>query len=84
LAVRELRLSGRTLKLWLANAGGARVHAAIKRGDRFVSTTPTRRAPAKGALTLRLTRALAHGRYTVKVIADRAGHRSVVRVALHR
>jgi hypothetical protein len=82
LGVREVRLSGRTLRLWLRNADGASVHVAIKRGDRFVATSQARRTPASGPVTLRLTRALARGRYVLKVMADRDGRREVVRVAL--
>jgi hypothetical protein len=60
------------------------VHVAIKRGARFVATSRARRTPASGLVTLRLTHALARGRYVLKVMADRDGRREVVRVALRR
>jgi hypothetical protein len=82
--VRAVRLSGRTLRLWLRNAAGSRVHAAVKHGRRFVATSRAHRAPARGPLKLHLTHRLAHGRYTLKVMADRDGRRTVVRVALRR
>jgi hypothetical protein len=84
LCVRAVWVSGRTLRLWLANARGARVHVAITRGNRFVAASAARRVPARGALTLRLNHALRSGRYTVKVIAERGAQRAVVCVALCR
>jgi uncharacterized protein (DUF2141 family) len=70
------------MELWLRDAHGARVHVAIDRGKRFVARSRAHRAPRRGVLKLRLDHALAPGRYTVRVIADRDGHRTVVRVAL--
>jgi hypothetical protein len=81
-SVRSLRLTGRLLALRLANAAGAQVHVAIERGGRLVTMSGVRRAPASGALTLRLNRALKPGGYTVKVIAELAGRRTAARVSL--
>jgi hypothetical protein len=81
-AVRSLRLSGRTLTLRLANVAGARVHAAVQRGGRLLTLSGTRRAPASGVVRLRLRRGLRPGGYTVKVIAVLRGRRTVARVAL--
>jgi hypothetical protein len=78
------KLSGRTLTLWLKDARGARVRAAVKHGDRFVARCAARRAPANGPLELRLDHALKRGRYTVKVFALLDGRQTVIRVPVRR
>jgi hypothetical protein len=80
--VRGIRVAGRTVTLWLVNAGGARVHVAIVRSGRVVTSSHPRRAPARGALALRLHHALRLGRYTIEVIAQRGARRTVVRLRL--
>jgi hypothetical protein len=82
--LRAIRVSGRTLRLWLLDARGARVHVAIERGRRVVATSAARRAPARGAVTLRLSHALGRGRYTITVVVVRGGHRYVAHVRLRR
>jgi hypothetical protein len=83
-SVRTAKLTSRTLTLWLRDAAGARVRAAVKRGNRFVASCPTHLAPARGPLKLRLDRPVARGRYTVKVFAVLGGRETVVRVAVRR
>jgi uncharacterized protein (DUF2141 family) len=60
------------------------VRVVIQRGKRVVAASLARRAPATGALTLRLDHPLPPGRYTVKVIAERDGRRMVAHAALRR
>jgi hypothetical protein len=81
-AVKSVRLTGRTLTLRVANANGADVHVSILRNGRVVAATASRRVPGRGVVELRLRLTLRPGRYTVKVTAERGGHRSVARVPL--
>jgi subtilisin family serine protease len=67
LAVRSVRVSGRTLTLRLTGARAGTVRASVKKGSRFVAKAAAKRVASKVKLTL--DRRLARGTYTVKVIS---------------
>jgi hypothetical protein len=64
---------------YVTAAGASRVSARLTRGGVTYARSQSRRAKRRGTLALRQVRAMAPGRYTLRlVVVDRAGRRAVL------